>query len=221
MEKAVDFSTMYNLQDLFLQVVFSLQNNFYLTGGTALHRFYYKLRYSDDLDFFTHNDMLFGESINEIMDNLKNKNLRYKRIVQSKDFQRLQFEDMLQVDFVNDMTYREGKSVLFGNFRIDNKMNILANKVGAIVHRDEEKDVFDLVALAAHEAFSWDSVFTITNKKCNVDRATVIHRLLTFPLEWLENIKTISPFTITRQMIEILCDDIKNNRYNSLHSLHQ
>ena len=187
MEKAVDFSTMYNLQDLFLQVVFSLQNNFYITGGTALHRFYYKLRYSDDLDFFTHNDMLFGESINEIMDNLKNKNLRYKRIVQSKDFQRLQFEDMLQVDFVNDMTYREGKSV------------------------------FDLVALAAHEAFSWDSVFTITNKKCNVDRATVIHRLLTFPLEWLENIKTISPFTITRQMIEILCDDIKNNRDNSLH----
>ena len=161
--------------------------------------------------------MLFGESINEIMDNLKNKNLRYKRIVQSKDFQRLQFEDMLQVDFVNDMTYREGKSVLFGNFRIDNKMNILANKVGAIVHRDEEKDVFDLVALAAHEAFSWDSVFTITNKKCNVDRATVMHRLLTFPLEWLENIKTISPFTITRQMIEILCDDIKNNRDNSLH----
>ncbi len=73
MEKAVDFSTMYNLQDLFLQVVFSLQNNFYLTGGTALHRFYYKLRYSDDLDFFTHNDMLFGESINEIMDNLKIK----------------------------------------------------------------------------------------------------------------------------------------------------
>ena len=30
--------------------------DFYLTGGTALSRAYYHHRFSDDLDFFTHND---------------------------------------------------------------------------------------------------------------------------------------------------------------------
>ncbi len=51
MEK-IDYNYIYSLQDKILKIVFSLDNGFYLTGGTALHRFYFKLRYSDDLVFF-------------------------------------------------------------------------------------------------------------------------------------------------------------------------
>jgi len=211
MEKKINYKELYKLQDDVLDLIFSLENNFFLTGGTALHRFYYNLRFSDDLDFFTHNDRLFSENINELLDCFEDKNLDYKRIVQSKDFQRVLFKDKLQIDFVNDKVYREGKSVLFGKFKIDNKINILTNKLCAILDRDEEKDVFDLVAIATYERFDWDTILEIANKKSNVDRAVLIERLKTFPLEWLDNIKSIVSFTINKDMLTGICRDIENS----------
>lgn len=208
MEEKIDYAKLYRLQDIVLDVVFSLENNFYLTGGTALHRFYYGLRYSDDLDFFTSSDALFADSINEILDAFEVKNLKYKRVVQTKDFQRVIFEGALQIDFVNDRVYRYGKSVLFGKYRIDNKINILTNKLGAIIDRDEEKDIFDLVAIAQNESFLWDEVIEIANKKSLIDRAVLIERLSSFPLEWLQNIKTIKEFAISRDTLNSICADI-------------
>ncbi|MDQ7060749.1 MAG: nucleotidyl transferase AbiEii/AbiGii toxin family protein [Sulfurimonas sp.] len=52
MEKNINYKELYLLQDEILEIIIKLENNFYLTGGTALHRFYYDARYSDDLDFF-------------------------------------------------------------------------------------------------------------------------------------------------------------------------
>ena len=50
----------YALQDKFLEVFFSnpLATDFYLTGGTALARFYFNHRESVDLDLFTNNQKL-------------------------------------------------------------------------------------------------------------------------------------------------------------------
>lgn len=50
----IDYTLLYTLQDKVLNIVFSELSEFYLTGGTCLHRFYFAERYSDDLDFFTH-----------------------------------------------------------------------------------------------------------------------------------------------------------------------
>lgn len=49
------YQKLYELQDEVLEVVFSVENIFYLTGGTCLSRFYQEKRYSDDLNFFTNN----------------------------------------------------------------------------------------------------------------------------------------------------------------------
>jgi len=57
----LDYVKLYELQDMVLYEVFKTTKSFYLTGGTALHRFYYDIRYSDDLDFFCI-DEFFGES---------------------------------------------------------------------------------------------------------------------------------------------------------------
>lgn len=46
---------LYPLQDGVMKIVKDLQLPFYLTGGTALSRFYYHHRYSDDLDYFVNN----------------------------------------------------------------------------------------------------------------------------------------------------------------------
>ena len=66
----MDYLKLYNLQDKVLNEVFSITKSFYLTGGTALHRFYYDIRYSDDLDFFCI-DEYYSYEIREIINNLK------------------------------------------------------------------------------------------------------------------------------------------------------
>ena len=155
MEREIDYNTLYQLQDRVMDQVFALDNNFYLTGGTALHRFYYHLRYSDDLDFFTYSDPLFRESIIEIIQVFEEKDITYRYIVESKDFHRLLIEESLQIDFVNDRVYRKGKSNIINGYKIDNKINILANKVTAILGRDEAKDIFDLFTLLYHDKYEY------------------------------------------------------------------
>jgi len=216
MEKEIDYQKLYTLQDEVLAIVFALENSFYLTGGTALHRFYYNYRYSDDLDFFSYNDTLFGESVNEVIDTLIEKRYELNHTVQSKDFHRLMIDDLLQLDFVNDRVHREGKSIIINGMRVDNRVNILANKVTAIIGRDEEKDFFDLFSLAQNESFNWKNILEIANKKSLIEKEMLIHRLESFPLVWLKNIKVIDGITITKEMVNELVNDILLEQDNSL-----
>ena len=50
---------LYPLQDIAIKIMGSIDTKFYLTGGTALSRFYLNHRYSEDLDFFTNRDTDF------------------------------------------------------------------------------------------------------------------------------------------------------------------
>lgn len=216
MEKDIDYKKLYELQDEILSVVFSLDNSFYLTGGTALHRFYYDYRYSDDLDFFANGDSIFGESVHEIMAVLIEKDYEVKHTVQAKDFHRVMIDDFLQLDFVNDRVHREGKSNVIDGIRIDNKVNILANKITAIVGRDEEKDFFDLFVLAKNESFNWQEILEIASKKSVFEKDILIYRLGSFPLVWLKNIKLIKSVEISKDMVIQLTNDILLEQNNSL-----
>jgi len=220
-EKTIDYKKLYVLQDEVLAILFTLENSFYLTGGTALHRFYYDYRYSDDLDFFAYNDNIFGESVNEIMDALIEKNYKVEHTVATKDFHRFEVNNFLQLDFVNDRVHREGKSNVIGNIRVDNKINILANKITAIVGRDEEKDFFDLFSLVLNESFSWKDILKIVKKKSVFEKEILIHRLESFPLLWLKNIKVINDIKITNEMVEQLSNDILLEQNNSLHKINK
>ena len=210
MEKEIDYQNLYRLQDEVMHVVFDLENDFYLTGGTALHRFYYHLRYSDDLDFFAYDDLLFGENFKEIVDVLE-KNFLVDIEVLSKDFKRIKINKILQVDFVNDRVFRYGKSNLFGKNKIDNKINILTNKICAITERDEEKDVFDLICFSWFENINWAEVLDIAKKKSFIQKEALIYRLKTFPLELLNNIKTTKKVDFNANLIEKIILNIQEN----------
>lgn len=216
MEKKVDYQKLYALQDEVLAIVFGLENSFYLTGGTALHRFYYNYRYSDDLNFFVNNDNIFGESIFEVIDTLVEKEYSVEHTVKAKDFHRVIINHSLQLDFVNDRVHREGKSKVINGFRVDNKINILANKVTAIIGRDEEKDFFDLFSLAKNEAFNWQDILKISHKKSIFEKEILIYRIESFPLLWLKNIKIINSIEITKEMVQQLNNDILLEQDNSL-----
>lgn len=180
MVKEIDYKKLYQLQDKVLKINATLENDFYLTGGTALHRFYYNARYSGDLDFFVTNGQNFNEDVEELIEELK-KTYQVVRNVSSRDFYRVTVDSLLQVDLVNDRVYRYKKSNIINGFKIDNKINIL------------------------------------TNKKAIVEKDILIYRLKTFPVKWIDKIKKIRDIDIIKEKIDILCDDILNEKENSLY----
>ena len=187
----INYQELYALQDAVMESIFGIENVFYLTGGTCLSRFYHAKRYSDDLDFFTHDDREFRRALREIKIAFRQK-FRVVEEVASKDFVRLKIDDALQVDFVNDRTERLGEPVWQSNgYLIDTVENILANKITAIMGRDDAKDVFDLYLIATHYDVNWQEILEAAHKKAAFSNDDLIIRLKTFPEVMLEKIRLI------------------------------
>jgi len=186
----IDYNKLYNLQDKILDIVFSVEDIFYLTGGTALSRFYQEKRYSDDLDFFTNDNNRFNIAVRSIKFAIEKE---YKLIieVESKDFIRFLVDGHLQLDFVNDRVYRYAKSINIKNIQVDNIENILANKLTAVVGRDNPKDVFDIYLIYKFYDFDWKHILEIAHKKSVFASEDLLTRLKTFPISLLKNINLI------------------------------
>ena len=185
---------LYPLQNKFL-AVFSEYNNekFYLTGGTALSRFYFQHRYSEDLDFFSAKELKeFRKDIKDILDLAEKKFFSFEIEIISDSFARifLQEDDtLLKIDFVNEVVFHWGEFKNFPLFAcVDNAINILANKITAIM-RYEAKDIVDIWILAKKLTFSWRDIMDIASKKSPVDPIEVSKVIQTLPLDELKFIK--------------------------------
>ena len=206
------YTELYALQDRVLEIVFADDNDFYLTGGTCLHRFYIEKRYSDDLDFFSGNSAQFSFQVRYLRDRLR-ESYACDTIVETRDFVRMQIKNKLQVDFINDHVYYYGKVDFTQNGnRLDNVMNILANKLTAIMSRNEPKDVFDLALICGYFEFDWMVIIQASQKKMLFEIDELLVRLKLFPLELLKNIKaTDSEFVLKiPEYIELLIEEIKD-----------
>ena len=122
----------------------------------------------------------------------------------------------LKIDFVNDRVYRYGKSNITNGISVDNVCNILANKLTAVLGRDEEKDVFDIVSICLMYDFNWIDILQAAHEKESFEDYILVERLKSFPLDWIANLKLIKKMMITSQTIEIICSDIKEKSKNSL-----
>ncbi|MFO7817290.1 MAG: nucleotidyl transferase AbiEii/AbiGii toxin family protein [Thermodesulfobacteriota bacterium] len=209
MEK-INFPYLYALQDKVLQAVFTRETSFYLTGGTCLHRFFYEFRYSADLDLFTSANNTFHEDVRDVKECLEKVSLDYEPIVESRDFVRLKIENKLQVDLVNDRVYRLGRSQKNSQgIRIDNIENICANKICAVLGRDDPKDVFDIYVIYSQSNIEWPEIVKATRKKCALDPEILEFRLNSFPLDLLKYLNVLNKKTID-QMEQNYSITIKN-----------
>lgn len=86
-----DFLTLYTLQDSVLQAISSVPTDFYLTGGTCLHRFIRPRRYSENLALFCPESNLFREQAREIMVKMQSLGPSLSMIVDTRDFIRILF----------------------------------------------------------------------------------------------------------------------------------
>ena len=164
---------LYPLQNGVLRVVENCKTQFFLTGGTALSRAYYRHRYSDDLDFFVNDAADFHEQVDEIFLKLKEDGFSWddtKDFVSRDSFvsfkvQHKKFDTALKLDFVNDVAPHFGgfcKTDIF--HRTDSIRNILSNKLTALF-RFAGKDVADVREIALHETVDWSEIINEARQK--------------------------------------------------------
>ena len=187
----IDYKRLYELQDEVLEVIFATEQEFYLTGGTCLSRFYVEKRYSDDLDFFSNQSPRYSFAVKNIKRALQAK-FELIAEVETKDFTRFKIDGLLQIDFVNDIAFRY-KDVVINedNFLLDNVENILSNKITAVIGRDNPKDIFDIYLIHKFYKFDWKDILEAAHQKAGFSDEELIIRLKSFPKELLKEIKIV------------------------------
>lgn len=146
-DSAFYFDVLYPFQDRVIQAINQADTGFYLTGGTAASRGYLHHRLSDDLDYFVNDDNRFGLWVERIIQAL-NREWKCEVLMKEERFARLildQKEFSLKIEMVNDVPARVGgiqNHPVLG--RLDSAENILANKVTALLDREEPKDFADI-----------------------------------------------------------------------------
>ena len=84
---------LYPFQDSVLKLIMEIDDSFYLTGGTALGRYYLKHRYSDDLDLFVNRNVDFKKLTDVIISRIKKNYPGTEIVLLSEDFARIFIED--------------------------------------------------------------------------------------------------------------------------------
>lgn len=198
----------YHLQDQFLDAFFRsrLKSVFYLTGGTALARFYFHHRKSIDLDLFTNQKDVSFDEVNRVVFRIgSNLGWNLKSQITTNEFLQYIFVDangmQLKIDIVRDIPVHFGDIKEEGSMRIDALENIGSNKITAIFGRTDAKDFIDLYWILQKSNFTIDHLFDLAKKKdaglielyfsyalAHVHDVTVFPVMLE-PLEW-EKIKS-------------------------------
>jgi hypothetical protein len=140
---------LYPLQDEVLPVISRAKTGFYLSGGTAASRGYLFHRFSEDLDLFVNDDPQFSLWAEQVLERLRDVPAWQLHLLQKEErFVRceIRVEDVaMRIEMVNDVPAHVGNIVehaIFG--RLDSPENILANKITALVDREEPKDLADV-----------------------------------------------------------------------------
>jgi predicted nucleotidyltransferase component of viral defense system len=127
----------------------AIEKSFFLTGGTALSVFYLHHRVSDDLDLFTLDRVSMSDLDHWLRAEWKGACSKIKEGPKFLSF----LLDETKVEFVHDPLSNEDErpSVELEDgrrLRIDNLRNIVSNKLGAMVSRQEPKDFVDFYFIA-------------------------------------------------------------------------
>lgn len=221
MQKEFYEHNLYPLQDKVLDIVADCNTPLYLTGGTALSRFYLHHRYSDDLDFFVNQDEKFTVYVNNIIERAK-KTFATRISISDTDFARIYISEgktELKVEFINDDSFHFGDFVYHGKYKTDNPLNILSNKLTAL-SRNAPKDFSNILFLSFHYPFNWIELFDAAKEKDTwINEVSAADILNQFDAVRLESVNWIEEFSPKRyeNSFKTIAKDILMGADNSLY----
>ena len=196
---------------------------FYLTGGTALGRFFLHHRYSEDIEFLTNAHPDFLKMLEKIRSAIHTSfNADPANTLITSDFARFFISDgpvTLKIDFVNDVEKYVGKAISYAFGRVDNPLNIMTNKLSAIAGRDEPKDYFDILQISVNYAFNWKEVFLLAKEKAMLNELEISEQLSNFQTESFHYVDWLMhpvDFDMVAHQMEVLNNDFLLGRNNSL-----
>jgi len=131
-----------------LKALFRYNNDFFLTGGSALGIFYFDHRMSYDLDFFSVHPIDWHVLSNEIVRIGSEIDAEISQVSASPTFRRYEVRRNSEheiVDFVREMVPQiSSQKNKFGDFVVDTLQEIAVNKWCTLLGRTELKDLIDL-----------------------------------------------------------------------------
>lgn len=143
---------------------------FYITGGTALAAFYLQHRLSDDLDFFTE-DEVEGEQILSFLQSIPGiEHLSLERKFDRRIFL-VYFRggENLKVEFTRYPFKRVYPSHTVEGIQIDSITDILVNKLAALADRKDVKDYVDIYfIIKEHPELTVENMITKAEQKFGI-----------------------------------------------------
>lgn len=163
---------------------------FYLTGGTALSAFYLHHRLSEDLDFFTGEDVEAESVLTFLRSIPKVKELKMERKFDRKIFLISYIGGkQLRTEFTKYPFKTIYPFKIVEGLQVDSKGDILANKLMALTERKDIKDFVDIFfILKEFPELSIDEMIERTEQKFGIKGLTYIlqGRFLECPRKGLE-----------------------------------
>jgi len=149
----------------------ALVDHFYLSGGTALSEFYLHHRYSEDLDFFSEQEV-DPQAVSTILKRIQGR-ARIDSFTYEQSFNRNLFflhinEDVIKTEF----TYfpftpiEQGKTM--NALRIDSLLDIAVNKIFTIYQKPRARDFVDLFCIARKNP-AWSVVSLMQHARVKFD----------------------------------------------------
>lgn len=180
-----DLAPLTTLQCDVLQRFFDVESDFFLTGGAALAGFYLHHRSTTDLDLFTTSDDALARGRTTLPHIAAALGCRFSWKHESPDFRRAALsreDEALVVDLVRDRAPQTHPKTHHGDIVVDSIEELLANKLAALVGRQEERDLFDVFRLEQHGLRVEDALALAEQKDGAATSATLAWLLKDFPL---------------------------------------
>ncbi len=139
----------------------SIKKHFYLSGGTALAEYYLHHRYSEDLDFFTEEEvapMSIQVFIKDIAKKAGIKNIDFQQSF-NRNLVFLHFDDeIIKTEFTYyPFTQLESTKEING-LQVDSLLDIAVNKTFTIYQNPRSRDFIDLYLIMKEKGWSFSDL---------------------------------------------------------------
>lgn len=146
-----------------------LSKHFYFSGGTALAHYYLHHRYSEDLDFFSA-DEIDIQSVSIAIKSLQ-KTLKFTSIDFQSSFNRnlyfltFQPQKVLKLEFTYYPFQQVESPVHIDGLLVDSVIDIATNKLFTIIQKPRGRDFYDLFAIMHKYGYSFEQLRGLAKQK--------------------------------------------------------